>query len=71
MFGGPKPMRLYVRDEVPELVDEEAGHSYKAGDADGEEAEAYFADVETVDGWVDERKYLKEGIIDSVREGSL
>lgn len=60
MFWGPKTVLFDIGDEVPVLIDEEAGHPYQAGDADGEEAEAYFPDVEVVDWRVNKGKYFEE-----------
>ena len=71
MLWCSQPVFLNVGDEVPELVNKEDGHSDQACDANGEEAEAYLANIEAVDGWVDEWEHLKEGIINSVRERSL
>ena len=40
MLRRAQAVLLDVRDEVLELVGEEAGHADEAGDADGDEAEA-------------------------------
>jgi hypothetical protein len=58
MFWGPEAIFLDVGNEVPELVHKEASHSQQAGDPNGEEAEAYFADIEMIDGRVDQWENL-------------
>jgi hypothetical protein len=71
VFWGSETIFLDVGNEIPELVNKEAGHSYQAGDTDGEKAEAYFADVETVDWRVYQREDFEKRVIYTVREGGL
>lgn len=71
MFGGSKSIFLDVGNEVLELVDEKAGDADGASDANGDKTKACFAEVEVVDWWVDEGEGFEEGVVDSVRQGSL
>jgi hypothetical protein len=71
MFWGSKTILLNVWNEVPELIDEEARHPYQTGDTDGEEAKAYFANVEIVDRRVDQREDFEKRVIYAVCERSL
>ena len=53
MFWCTEAVLLDVGDEVVELVDEEGDDADEACDADCQEAETDFADVEAVDWGVD------------------
>jgi hypothetical protein len=66
VLGCAQAVLFDVRDEVVDLVDEEAGNADETGDADGQEAEANLAEVEMVDGWVDKREDFEEGVVDAV-----
>lgn len=62
---------LDVGDEVFVLVDEKSGDTNGAGNADCDEAETDFADVEVVYWGVDKLEDFEEGIVDAVGERSL
>jgi len=66
VFGGAETVGFNIGDEVVVLVEKERGDSDEAGNADCEEAEAGFAEVETVDVGVDKGKCFEEGVVDSV-----
>jgi hypothetical protein len=53
------------------LIGEKAGYANEARDTDGEEAEAYFADVEVVNGGIHEWECFEEGVVYAVSEGRL
>ncbi len=68
MLGSAKTVLLDVRNQVLELIDQEAGDAYQACDADGDEAETGFTEIEAVDGPINKRKGFEEGVVDSVCE---
>jgi hypothetical protein len=52
MFWRSEPVLLDIRNEIPDLVDEEDGDPEKACYADGNKGQACFANVEAIEGRV-------------------
>lgn len=71
MFGTSKTISLDIRDEVVELVSQEYDQADNTSDANGEEGQSSFSEVEAVHGRINQGENLKERIVNSICERSV
>jgi len=68
VFGSTQTVLLDVWDEIVDLVYKETRDGENATDANCQEAEAYFAQVEVVNRRIYERENLEERVVDTISE---
>jgi len=66
VFGSTQTVLLDVWDKIVDLVYKETRDGENAADANCQETEAYFAQVEVVNRRVYERENLEERVVDAI-----
>lgn len=68
MLRSSEAILLDVRNEIPDLVNEERADPENACYTDDDKCQARFAEVEVVERRIDKGKDFEEGIVDAIRK---